>query len=265
MYPELFNINLKGLLGLNYIPIASYAVCIVLGTLLASLYGKYTLKKELGISISNNFIYLLFLAGYIGGKVFLYLERPQYYITNPNAVLDTYSSGFVFYGSFIFVIPTAIWYFKKHSLPIWPILDVLAISTTLIQIVGRTGCFLAGCCYGKPTEHVFGMAFPVSNNLPVHPTQLYESMLLCIGLVIMLVIKKHKAFNGQLFLIYLSYYGICRIVLEIFRGDVRGQIISGVLSHSQGIAIILIAISLMAYLRLYKQLTINSKNHEKSF
>ena len=61
MYPELFNINFNGFLGIGIIIISSYAVCIVLGVVLATLYGKRAAKKELNIDISNNFIYLMFI------------------------------------------------------------------------------------------------------------------------------------------------------------------------------------------------------------
>lgn len=255
MYPELFNINFNGFLGIGNIIISSYGVCIVLGVVLATLYGKRAAKRELNIHISNNFIYLLFIAGYVGGKVFLYLEKPFYYINNPSAILDTFSSGFVFYGSFIFVVPTAIWYFKKHNIPALPLLDIAAISVVVIQIIGRVGCFFSGCCYGVPTESSLGVVFPTTPGLHVHPTQLYESSLLAIFLIFLFIFKNHKKFNGQLFLLYLGYYGVSRFFIELFRGDMRGQIIEGLLSHSQGIAIVLITISIITYYKLNQQLT----------
>lgn len=257
MYPELFNIYFNGFLGLGTITISSYAVCIVLGVVLATLYGKRAARKELNIHISNHFIYLLFIAGYVGGKVFLYLEKPLYYISNPSAILDTFSSGFVFYGSFIFIVPTAIWYFKKHKIPVLPLLDIAAISVVIIQIIGRIGCFFAGCCYGIPTESAFGVTFPSTPGLLVHPTQLYESSLLAVFLVFLFNFKNNKKFNGQLFLLYLGYYGISRCLIELYRGDMRGQIIEGLLSHSQAIAICLVTLSIIAYYKLNQVLTKN--------
>lgn len=254
MFPELFNIDFNGFLGLGTITISSYAVCIVLGVVLATLYAKRA-AKELNIHISNNFVYLLFITGYVGGKVFLYLENPLFYINNPYEILNTFSSGFVFYGSFIFIVPTAIWYFKKYKFPVYPLLDIAAISVVIIQIIGRVGCFFAGCCHGKPTESGLGVLFPTTNGLHVHPTQLYESSLLAIFLILLFIFKNNKKFNGQLFLLYLGYYGIGRCIIELFRGDERGQIIEGLLSHSQGIAIVLITISIITYYKLNEQLT----------
>ena len=103
MYPELFKIEFQHFFGLYKVTIYTYAICIVTGTLLAAIYAKRTVKKELGVTITNNLIYLIFIAGYVGGKLFFYLE-------NPSVILDTFSSGFVFYGSFIAIIPVLIWY-----------------------------------------------------------------------------------------------------------------------------------------------------------
>lgn len=252
MHKELF--HLENVLGFSKITFATYALCIVLGTFIAAYYTKRAAKLECNITISNNFVYLLFIAGYIGGKVFLYLENPIFYISNPHEILNTFSSGFVFYGSFIFIILTAIWYFKKNKLPILPILDIVAIATALIQIIGRLGCFFAGCCYGLPTDSSLGIVFPSSFDKTVHPTQLYESFMMCLIFLFLLYYKKHKQFNGQLFLFYLGFYAIGRFILENFRGDNRGQILGGLLSHSQSIALVLLTLSIVIYSKLNKQL-----------
>ena len=162
----------------NYITIYTYAVYIVMGTVIASRYAKWSAKKELDIKLSNNLVYLIFIAGYIGGKLFFYLENPLYYINNPSAILDTFSKGFVFYGSFITVIPVLIWYLKQHQIAILPILDIAAIAVTIVHATGRLGCFGAGCCYGSPTSSTLGLVFPTSHGQSVHPTQLYESFVL---------------------------------------------------------------------------------------
>jgi len=156
LYPELFHIG--------NITIYTYAVLIVLGTLVASIYTKWRAKEELGIkNLSNNFIYLIFIAGFVGGKVFFYLERPAYFLANPKLMLDNFSGGFVFYGSFIFIIPVVIWYLKKHRIPLLPMLDILAITTLIVHSIGRLGCFFGGCCYGKLTNSTLGLVFPTTH------------------------------------------------------------------------------------------------------
>ncbi len=243
MHPELFHIG--------KITIYTYAFLIALGTLVAALYTKWRAKKELGImELSNNFFYLIFVAGFVGGKLFYYLERPKYFFSNPELMLHNFSGGFVFYGSFITIIPVIIWYLKKHKIPVLPMLDILAITTLIVHAIGRLGCFFGGCCYGKPTGTITGVIFPSTNGTPVHPTQLFEITALLIIIGILLYIKKKQQFKGQLFILYLILYAVARNILELFRGDGRGYIIDGVFSHSQFIGIIIIIIAMLFYYKL---------------
>jgi phosphatidylglycerol:prolipoprotein diacylglycerol transferase len=129
-------------------------------------------------------------------------------------------------------------------------LDILAITTLIVHSIGRLGCFFGGCCYGKPTNSFTGVIFPKTHGTAVHPTQLYEISALLIIMGILLYIKKQQQFKGQLFLLYLIFYAIARNILELFRGDKRGYIIDGVLSHSQFIGIILILITLFIYRKI---------------
>ncbi|TXD49367.1 prolipoprotein diacylglyceryl transferase [Polaribacter sp. IC073] len=242
MYPKL--------LEFQNITIYTYAFCITFGTLIAVLYTKWQAKKTLKIVLPNYFFYLIFIAGFIGGKLFLFFEKPAYYTQNPKSILDIFSGGFVFYGSFICTIAVIIWYLKKHKIAILPLLDILAITTTIVHVIGRIGCFFAGCCYGKPTSSYFGISFPTTNSITVHPTQLYEVFSILFIMSLLFVIKRNKQFNGQIFLSYVILYAIARSVLEIFRGDNRGFIMQDYISHSQFIAFILISITAYLYLKL---------------
>jgi phosphatidylglycerol:prolipoprotein diacylglycerol transferase len=173
-------------------------------------------------------------------------------------MLHNFSGGFVFYGSFITIIPVVIWYLKKYKIPLLPMLDILAITTLIVHSIGRLGCFLGGCCYGKPTNSFIGMSFPKTNEIHVHPSQLYEIAVLLLIIGILFYLKKKQQFNGQLFLSYIIFYAIARNILELFRGDHRGFIIDGVLSHSQFIGIILILITIIIYQKTkYKQIKNN--------
>jgi phosphatidylglycerol:prolipoprotein diacylglycerol transferase len=255
MHPELFHFKipdfLSNLFHIKQVTVYTYAFCIVLGGLVAAIYTKRAAQKDLGIKdLSNNFFYLIFISGFVGGKLFFYLENPSYYWNNPSLLLDNFSGGFVFYGSFVTIIPVIVWYLKKQKIPVLPMLDILAITTLIVHAFGRFGCFNAGCCYGSPTNSLFGMPFPTTNHVAVHPTQLYEVYILLMLLGFLLIIKKHKNFHGQIFLLYISLYGISRAILELFRGDSRGYIIKDVLSHSQFIAVVLLLTSLFFYKKL---------------
>lgn len=257
MYPELLNITLpeflKTLLGIEKISVFSYAFCIVSGILIASIYTSWYAKKTLGKIIPVSFYFVLFIAGFIGGKLFLFFENPLYYIENTRSFSNLYTGGFVFYGSFICIVPTIIWYSKKNQLPLVRLLDILAFTTIIVHAIGRLGCFLAGCCYGKPTLHFFGTTFTSSPNVQVHPTQLYEITVLVCIFFLLKWIELRQQFKGQLFLTYIICYAIARIILEFFRGDPRGQIVSNSLSHSQLFAVLLIIITSIIYKKMHQR------------
>ncbi len=262
MHPVLFEFELFG----KELTIYSYGFFIVLGAILGVTYLAVRAKKEFNVPFDTvNNLFLLLLAGaFIGGKFFLFFENPSFYKDNPGELLS--GRGFVFYGSLLFCIPIMLWFFRKHKLPVMQMLDIMAIVTVIVHGFGRIGCFMAGCCYGKETHGWLGvvfsdpMCFARPLDTPLHPTQLYSAgMILMIGLIL-LYVKGHRKFYGQVFLLYLILYGFGRSVVEIFRGDEsRGYIIDGVVSHSQFISIIVIAVAVYFYRRKY----INSKKNRQ--
>jgi len=186
------------------------------------------------------------------------LENPSLYMNNLSKLFT--GRGFVFYGSFLFAIPTMLWFFKKHKLNTYQMLDVMAVVTCIVHMFGRIGCFFAGCCYGKPTQGPLGVTFTneacqAPLNTPLIPTQLLEAGFIFLVMISLLTIKsKYQKFYGQLFLLYLILYAIGRSVLEIFRGDVaRGFIIDGYLSHSQFIALLVVIVTGFVYVRWSKK------------
>ncbi|NJM25509.1 MAG: prolipoprotein diacylglyceryl transferase [Bacteroidia bacterium] len=217
-------------------------------------------RKRVGLTFdqANSLFLLIFAAAFVGGKFFLLFEDGADYLRHPGKLLA--GRGFVFYGSFLFAVPTMLWYFKKQKLPTYQMLDVMAITTCLVHMFGRLGCFLAGCCYGLPTSSIFGVTFTdpacMANpkGTPLHPTQLYEAGYIFLVMAGLLIFKKYKKFHGQLFLLYLILYAVGRSVLEIFRGDeVRGFVIRDVLSNSQLVALLIIAVAVFVYMRWQKK------------
>lgn len=242
------------------ITIYSYGFFIALGAVLGLAYMAHQGKKKFGTSYdqsSSLFIYIV-VAAYVGGKVFFFFENPAYYIQHIEKLFS--GNGFVFFGSLLFAIPTMLWFFKKHKIPTLPMLDVMAIVTCIVHGFGRIGCFMSGCCYGKPTDSILSVVFtnPVCQaeplNTPLHPTQLYESGFIFSLMLFLLWLKKRKKFDGQLFLIYLIVYSIGRSLLELLRGDEeRGFIIQNIISHSQFISMLVILGSIYFYVKLSRK------------
>jgi phosphatidylglycerol:prolipoprotein diacylglycerol transferase len=166
--------------------------------------------------------------------------------------------GLAYYGGFIFATAFAFYYVRKHKLGWWRTADLAAPGIMLGLVCGRLGCFLNGCCYGKTTTSLVGVVFPPGSSawmkqrdanlisnlqaaLPVHPTQLYESLgCLAIFLFLYYVVRPRRQAFGQVFATMLILYAIVRSICEIWRDDDRGAI--GLLSTSQLISIPLFAL-----------------------
>lgn len=248
MYPVLFDAG--------SFKIYTYGFMIAVGVAVAVWYLVNRGKKEVKLAFdqANNLFLVIFAAAFIGGKVFLFFEDPSRYAHNPKYLFT--GSGFVFYGSFLFAVPAMLWFFRRNKLPVYPMLDIMAVVTCLVHMFGRIGCFMAGCCYGKPTAAFFGVTFTDAAcqarplNTPLYPTQLMEAGYILLIMVFLLWVRGRKQFHGQLFLLYLILYATGRFVLEYFRGDVsRGFIIDGYLSHSQFISLCAAGVAVWLYAR----------------
>jgi phosphatidylglycerol---prolipoprotein diacylglyceryl transferase len=253
MYPVLFEVG--------SVTVYSYGFMIALGIIAGMSYLIVEGKREVGLTFdqANKLFLYIFFAAIIGGKLFLFLEDPGAYIDHPKRLFT--GRGFVFYGSFLLAIPTMWWFFKANKLNPYRMLDVMAVTTCLVHMFGRTGCFLAGCCYGLPTDSALGVTFtdpvcfaePV--NTPLFPTQLFEALYIFLVMVVLLMFRNKRTFYGQLFLAYLILYAIGRSILEIFRGDTgRGFVIDDYLSHSQFIAFVVLLVVGWVYMRWSKRL-----------
>lgn len=166
--------------------------------------------------------------------------------------VQNFRYGFVFFGGAIAAILTLLIYMKKKQLPVLKTADFFAVALPLGHAIGRIGCFLAGCCAGKPTDMPWGVTFTNPHSLvdprylgvPLHPTQLYE--VLC-NLILFFVLqyyykKPHK--NGAVLAAYVIGYCVIRFCIEFFRGDFRGGFVLG-LSPSQLIAVLGVAAALI--------------------
>ncbi len=248
MFPILFDV-----FGIK---VYSYGFFIAVGAIAGLAYMTIQGKKDVGLTFdqANSLFLLIFLAAFVGGKVFLFFEDVPFYSHNPERLIA--GRGFVFYGSFLFAVPTMLLFFKKNKLPTYAMLDVMAVTTCIVHMFGRIGCFMAGCCYGKPTNSFLGVVFtdPVCQadplNTALHPTQLYEAFYILVVMLILLYLRERKKFYGQLFLMYLILYAVGRFALEFVRGDqARGLLLDQLISHSQLVAALIIAIVTFAYIK----------------
>lgn len=184
------------------------------------------------------------------------------------AAFKVWRGGLAYYGGFLAAVPFAWYYVRKHALGWWRTADLAAPGIMLGLFFGRLGCYLNGCCYGKVTQSALGVVFPMGGvawraqhdahlisgrqaALPVHPTQLYESIA-CLAIFALLyyVVRPRRRAFGEVFGWMLILYAVARSVVEIWRDDDRGVFFGGV-STSQLISIPLLVagVALLAWLR----------------
>jgi phosphatidylglycerol:prolipoprotein diacylglycerol transferase len=201
----------------------------------------------------------IIISALAGAKLLLLVIDFDTFARNPRELLSLAQSGGVFYGGLILAVLVAFWYMRRHRMPLWTTCDVFAPGIALGHVIGRVGCFLAGCCWGKPTNVSWGVVFTnqfahdnvgTPLNVPLHPTQLYEAA--AEGLILMGLLwfeRRGRAFPGRTFWSYLLLYGVTRFIIEFFRGDPRGTVVFD-LSTSQFISMILVPLSLLMLWRL---------------
>jgi phosphatidylglycerol:prolipoprotein diacylglycerol transferase len=193
------------------------------------------------------------IAALIGAKALLLIVDFQHFTSSWEEFMTLVRSGGVFYGGLIAAVVVCIYQLRKHKLPLWQSGDLFAPGIALGYMVGRLGCLMAGCCFGKPTTVAWAITFtdPAANfnvgtplNTPLHPTQIYESVAGLVIFVALLVLeRKSRNFPGRTFWSFVLLYSITRFVIEFYRGDDRGLVFS-TLSTSQAISVVLFPVSL---------------------
>jgi phosphatidylglycerol---prolipoprotein diacylglyceryl transferase len=197
------------------------------------------------------------VGGILGAKLLLVLRTLPEYLSQPSQL---WSLSFVetagdFYGGFLGALVACVIYFWLHpELPACRAADLCAPAIALGQAIGRIGCFMAGDDYGSPANVPWSVTFTDPEaarvggaplGVPLHPVQLYES-LVCFALFLFLWrLSRRKQFEGEIILTYALLYAVARFLLEYFRGDAdRGFVFGGALSTSQLIALLLFAASI---------------------
>jgi phosphatidylglycerol:prolipoprotein diacylglycerol transferase len=179
-----------------------------------------------------------------------------------------YSGGLTYYGGFAAASLAAWFLLRADKFPFWKAADMAGMVVPIGLGFGRMGCLLAGCCFGKPWSSSLAVHFPANSpaseaqwkagqlpsalleSLPVHPTQLYESLSsFAIAAYLILHLHGRKRYDGQVFLAFVGLYSVVRFVIEFVRADDRGGLLG--LSTSQVVGIALVAGVVWLHKRLH--------------
>jgi phosphatidylglycerol:prolipoprotein diacylglycerol transferase len=198
----------------------------------------------------------LILGGIAGGRILYVISYwNEDFVGRPFwNVFMVQQGGLVFYGGLIGATIGAMIYLRLKKLPVWKMADILAPSVALGSAFGRIGCLMHGCCFGRVCSLPWGVVFPknspawdlqfqagkIGQNdraLPVHPTEIYDSVLnLCFYFFLAWLFRRKK-FDGQVFAVYLIGYAILRSFVEYFRGDYPVYYLGGWATPAQLVSI----------------------------
>ncbi len=159
MHPILFEIPF------THLTVKSYGLMMVIGFLSAvflirHLSRNITPNPQL---ITNAALYSL-IAGVLGARLFYVIHYPEKFKTEPLSVFAIWEGGLELLGGIALAVTVIVVYTRYHKLPIRKYLDIIAIGLMLALAFGRIGCFLNGCCFGRPTNLPWGIRFPYGSH-----------------------------------------------------------------------------------------------------
>lgn len=239
MYPIIFEIGSFSL--------RSYGLMAALGFLSAVWmlnlnrdYAKMNFDQVSGLAFG------VIIGGILGARLFYVVQFwNDKYSRDWSAILRIDQGGLVYYGGFFMAMVVIFWYCRKHKLNLLRVMDISAPGLVLGHAFGRIGCFLNGCCFGRPGGGVCGVVHPVGSeafykygDIPIHPVQLYEAgmNLLLFPLLFWLV---RKTGTGIATAAYLISYGLVRFIDEFFRGDHSSAFLFG-MTRAQVIGLLIV-------------------------
>ena len=155
MHPELFQIPFSDL------TVKSYGLMMVIGFLAAIALIRY-LSRDITPDpqlITNAALYSL-IAGVVGARLFYVIHHFGQFSGRAFSVFAIWQGGLELLGGVILAITVIVLYLRYHKLAVRRYLDILAIGLMLALVFGRIGCFLNGCCFGKPTGWPLAVRFP---------------------------------------------------------------------------------------------------------
>ena len=213
MHPVLFKIGPYSVYSYGAMLALAFLVCSFLAKRRAASIGMDG-EKILDLTV------LLIMSGVIGGRIMFVVLDLEYFKTRPLDIFKLWEGGLVWYGGLILAVISGAVFLRIYKMPILKTADLMMPYVALGQAIGRIGCFLNGCCYGKT---------------PALPTQLFESAAM---FIVYLILRRRVPSNGRTFFLYLILYSVFRFFIEFIRGD-NMLVIMG-LTFSQFISLIIL-------------------------
>lgn len=208
------------LFNIGNLTVYSYGVMMALGFIAAVIVARQRLSETFrNPDIILDLVLGAVVGGIVGARLFYIVGHWSYYMANKGEILKLNMDGLVFYGGLLLGFTLAVLVGRWRNLRFWEVMDLGGLTVPLALAIGRIGCTLNGCCYGKQTSLPWGITYPATTGLvgPRHPTQVYE-LILDLGLFAFLWWKRDSwEHDGTSFLLFVMGYATIRFTMEFFR------------------------------------------------
>ena len=217
MYPELFH--------LGPLHIRTYGLMLALAFLVGTWLGvKEARRLNLDPDHVVTVVLATLIAGVLGARLLYVLEHVDEFRSSWGNVFAVWQGGLTLYGGVIAGTAAGLLTARRLKLPMWQTADALAPAVALGTMFGRVGCFLNGCCYGRPTRMPWGVVYPPDSfpgiefgDQPIHPAQLYNALLGLALFVVLWRLRTRVKVPGTLFWSFVIAFAIGRAGLDAFR------------------------------------------------
>ena len=220
---ESFSFNPKTYFKVFGLSIHWYGVIILAGLILAVLY---MIKRSPDFGLNEDKIYDLALymvpLGIVGARLYYVVFNFSIYKDNFWDAFKIWEGGLAIYGGIIFGVLGIYLFSRRNKIPFGNVLDISSLGVIIGQIIGRWGNFINREAFGTETNVPWrmGLTAPGYETVYVHPTFLYESLWNLVGFIFLHIwSKKHRRYDGQVFALYIAWYGLGRFFIEGLRTD----------------------------------------------
>ena len=250
-------------LSLGFFDIRWYGLSYAIGCLFV-LLGASKLSTWQKSPIESQHFYDVFtlsvLGIVIGGRLgFVLFYAPAYYLAHPLEIFAIWKGGMSFHGATIGLLLAGLFYAWRHKISFLALSDTIVVFLPIGIGLGRIANFINGELWGRPTNANFGMIFPHVDNIPRHPSQLYEAFLegfiLFLILLLLTICTRSRFYIGLQTGVFFASYGVFRFIIEYFRTpDWQFTLLSGfTLTAGQLLSIPMIIGGLLLVFRACKQ------------
>ena len=250
----------------GHFDIAFYGVLVAIGTLVGVSLGVVRARKS-GVKSTDvlDLALWVLIAGLVGARMFYLISEVDWtresrsFLNVIKVFFKFRQGGLVFYGGLLLAIAVGIVYLVVKKLSVWKFADIAAPSVAIGIAFARIGCYMNGCCWGKPCPEgspfrFLCVAFPKGSlpagfygqaNLPLYPTQFIHSINALMLFVVLSIIYWRKKFDGEVFWLFVAMYAVTRFSIEFLRGD-NQPVFLGTFTVSQAVSLVLLPASLIA-------------------